>query len=317
MPEREFKKVAVMGAGAVGSFFGGMLARAGAEVTLIARGAHLEAMQKNGLFIDSIRFQEYVPVKASGDPSGVRGAELILFCVKSLDTDSAARSIAPHVSPTAVVLTLQNGVDNAEKINKVTGLVALPTVVYAAAALAGPGRMKHAGRGDLVIGNTPTEPAASIAATFERAGVPCRLSDNIQGEIWQKLVLNCASNAITALTRAGYALAVRNPYSRQIMIQAVEETVDVAAAAGVRMPTPTPQLTKQLLDIFESYGTEAVSSTAQDLARGRKTEIDALNGYVARRGAELGVPAPVNQTLHALIKLVEDTFDKAASSTAK
>src|SRR6185295_5081289 len=94
MPERQFRKVAVMGAGAVGSFFGGMLARNGAEVTLIARGAQLEAMQKKGLFIDSIRFQEYVPVKASGDPAAVHGAELILFCVKSLDTDSAARSIA-------------------------------------------------------------------------------------------------------------------------------------------------------------------------------------------------------------------------------
>jgi 2-dehydropantoate 2-reductase len=308
MPEREFKKVAVMGAGAVGSFFGGMLARAGAEVTLIARGAHLEAMQKNGLFIDSIRFQEYVPVKASGDPAAVRGAELILFCVKSLDTDNAARSMAPHVGPDAVVLSLQNGVDNAEKIHAATGLTVLPAVVYAAAALAGPGRMKHAGRGDLVIGKTPVEPAASIAATFERAGVPCRLSDNIQGEIWQKLVLNCASNAVTALTRAGYALAARNPYTRQVMIQAVQETVNVANAAGVQIPLGTPELTKQLLQVFESYGTEAVSSTAQDLARGRKTEIDALNGYVARRGAELGVPAPVNQTLHALVKLVEDTL---------
>jgi 2-dehydropantoate 2-reductase len=308
MPEREFKKVAVMGAGAVGSFFGGMLARAGAEVTLIARGAHLEAMQKNGLFIDSIRFQEYVPVKASGDPAAVRGAELILFCVKSLDTDSAARSMAPHLGPGAVVLSLQNGVDNVEKIHQATGLAALPAVVYAAAALAAPGRMKHAGRGDLVIGKTPVEPAASIAATFERAGVPCRLSDNIQGEIWQKLVLNCASNAVTALTRAGYALAARNPYTRQVMIQAVQETVNVANAAGVQIPLGTPELTKQLLQVFESYGTEAVSSTAQDLARGRKTEIDALNGYVARRGAELGVPAPVNQTLHALVKLVEDTL---------
>jgi 2-dehydropantoate 2-reductase len=308
MADREFKKVAVMGAGAVGSFFGGMLARAGANVTLIARGGHLEAMQKDGLFIDSIHFQERVPVKVSGDPSAVHGAELILFCVKSLDTDSAARTIAPHISPGAVVLSLQNGVDNVEKIKQATSLVALPTVVYCAAALAAPGRMRHAGRGDLVIGNAPTEPAASIAATFERAGVPCRLSDNIQGEIWRKLVLNCASNAITALTRAGYALAVRNPYTRQIMIQAVQETVDVATAAGVRMPISTPELTKQLLEIFESYGTEAVSSTAQDLARGRKTEIDALNGYVARCGAELGVPAPVNQTLHALVKLVEDTL---------
>jgi 2-dehydropantoate 2-reductase len=308
MAQREFRKVAVMGAGAVGSFFGGMLARAGADVTLIARGAHLEAMQRQGLFIDSIHFQETVPIKATGDPSAVRDANLILFCVKTLDTETAARAISPHVGANAVVLSLQNGVDNADKIKEATSLEVLPTVVYCAAALAAPGRMKHAGRGDLVIAETPAEPAASIAAAFERAGVPCRLTDNIQGEIWQKLVLNCASNAITALTRAGYALAVRNPYTRQIMIQAVQETVDVAGAAGVRMPIPTAELTRQLLNTLEKYGAEAVSSTAQDLARGKKTEIDALNGYVARRGAELGVPAPVNQTLHALVKLVEDTL---------
>ena len=308
MGERPIQRVSVMGAGAVGSFFGGMLGRAGAEVTLIARGPHLEALQREGLFIDSIHFQERVKVRASAEPSAVRGADLVLFCVKSLDTDSAAKSMAPHVSPSTVVLTLQNGVDNAEKIHSITGLVALPTVVYCAAALSGPGRMRHAGRGDLVMGDTPREPAATIAATFERAGVPCRLSDNIQGELWQKLVLNCASNAVTALCHAGYALAVRNPYTRQMMIQAVEETANVARAAGVRMPVDTPQLTAQLLELFQSYGEEAVSSTAQDLARGKRTEIDALNGYVARRGAELGVPAPVNQTLHALVKLVEDTL---------
>lgn len=302
------QRVAVMGAGAVGCFFGGMLARAGADVTLIARGPHLEALQRDGLFIDSIHFQERVKVRASAEPSAVRGAELILFCVKSLDTESAARSIAPHLSPGAVVLTLQNGVDNAEKIHSLTGMVALPTVVYAAAALSGPGRMRHAGRGDLVMGDTPRDTAATIAATFERAGVPCRLTDNIQGELWQKLVLNCASNAVTALCHAGYALAVRNPFTRQMMTQAVEETVNVARSAGVRMPVDTRQLTVQLLELFESYGEEAVSSTAQDLARGKRTEIDALNGYVARRGAELGVPAPVNQTLHALVKLVEDTL---------
>jgi len=302
------QKVAVMGAGAVGSFFGGMLARAGADVTLIARGPHLEALQRDGLFIDSIHFQERVKVRASAEPAAVRGAELVLFCVKTLDTESAARSIAPHLSPGAVVLTLQNGVDNAEKIRSLTGMVALPTVVYCAAALSGPGRMRHAGRGDLVLGDTPREPSATIAATFERAGVPCRLSDNIQGELWQKLVLNCASNAVTALCRAGYALAVRNPFTRQMMVQAIEEAVNVARAAGVRMPVDARDLTVQLLDLFESYGEEAVSSTAQDLARGKRTEIDALNGYVARRGAELGVPAPVNQTLHALVKLVEDTL---------
>ncbi len=311
----DIKQVAVMGAGAVGCYFGGMLARAGVDVTLIARGAHLEALQREGLYMDSIRFQQRVAVKASGEASAVRGADLVLFCVKSLDTDGAARAIAPHLGSRTVVLTLQNGVDNAEKIRSITGIQALPTVVYAAVSLAAPGKLRHAGRGDLVLGNSPAETAAKIAGTFERAGVPCALSENIQGELWQKLVLNCASNAVTALCRAGYALAVRNAYTRQIMIQAIEETVNVARAAGVRLPVDTPQLTSQLLALFESYGTEAVSSTAQDLLRGRKTEIDALNGYVSRRGAELGVPAPVNQTLHALVKLVEDTFDRAASAS--
>jgi len=301
------QRIAVMGAGAVGSFFGGMLARAGAEVTLIARGPHLEALQRDGLFIDSIHFQERVQVRASAEPAAVRGAELVLFCVKTLDTESAARSIAPHLGPGAVALSLQNGVDNAEKIRAATGMEALPAVVYVAASLPEPGRVRHAGRGDLVLGDSPREPAAAIASTFERAGVPCRLTENIQGELWQKLVLNCASNAVTALCRAGYALAARNPFTRQTMIQAVEETVNVARAAGVRMPVDTQELTANLLKLFESYG-EAVSSTAQDLARGKRTEIDALNGYVARRGAELGVPAPVNQTLHALVKLVEDTL---------
>jgi 2-dehydropantoate 2-reductase len=301
------QRIAVMGAGAVGCFFGGMLARAGADVTLIARGAHLEALKRDGLFIDSIHFQERVPVRASGEPSAVRGAELVLFCVKTLDTESAARTIAPHLAPGAVVLSLQNGVDNAEKIRAEAGREVLPAVVYVAASLPEPGRMRHAGRGDLVMGDTPRETAAAIAADFERAGVPCRLTDNIQGELWQKLVLNCASNAVTALAPGGYAAAARNPFTRQMMTQVVEETYNVARAAGVRMPVGAQELTANLLKIFESYG-DAVSSTAQDLQRGKRTEIDALNGYVARRGAELGCPAPVNQTLHALVKLVEDTL---------
>jgi 2-dehydropantoate 2-reductase len=301
-------KVAVLGAGAVGSYFGGMLARTRVDVTLIARGAHLEALQRDGLFMDSIRLQERVPVKASGDPASVHGADLVLFCVKSPDTEHAARSMAPHLSPGSIVLSLQNGVDNAEKIRALTGVAAWPAVVYCAAALAAPGHVRHSGRGDLVIGNSPKATAAMIAATFERAGVPCRLSDNMPGEMWEKLALNCAGNAVTALCRAGYALAARNPYTRQIMIQAAEETLNVAAAAGVQTPVSASALTRQMLQIFENYGTEAVSSTAQDLMRRKKTEIDTLNGYVARRGSELGVSAPVNQTLHALVKLVEDTF---------
>jgi 2-dehydropantoate 2-reductase len=300
-------RVAVMGAGAVGCYFGGMLARKGAEVTLIARGPHQEVVARDGLFIDSINFQEKVSVRSSSDPAAAKGADLVLFCVKTLDTETASRALAPHLSPNAVVLSLQNGVDNAERIRAIVGREALPTVVYVAASIPQPGRVRHAGRGDLVIGDSPRETAAAIAAAFEGAGVPCKQSDNVQGELWQKLVLNCASNAVTALAPGGYAAAARNPFTRQMMTDVVEETDRVARAAGVRMPVDKQELTARLMKLFESYGT-AVSSTAQDIAKKKRSEIDALNGYVAKRGQELGVPAPVNQTLHALIKLIEDSF---------
>lgn len=295
-----------MGAGAVGCFFGGMLARAGAEVTLIARGAHLEALKRNGLLLDSIHFQERIPVRASQEPADVSGAELILFAVKTIDTETAARSIKPHLSPGAVILSLQNGVNNVERIAAAAGLDALASVVYVAASIPEPGRVRHGGRGDLVIGNAPAARVEAVRDTFEAAGVPCRLSDNLDGELWQKLTLNCAGNAVTAVTKSSYGPAVANPFVRQVMETALDETRAVARAAGIRLPDDGPETSANAMRLLESYG-PATSSTAQDIARGRRTEIDSLNGYVAKRGAELGVATPVNRTLHALVKLLEET----------
>jgi 2-dehydropantoate 2-reductase len=294
-----------MGAGAVGCFFGGMLARAGADVTLIARGPHLEALARNGLFLDSIHFQQRVPVRASAEPAAVRGAELVLFSVKTIDTETAAKSIAPHLSPGALILSLQNGVDNVARISTAAGLSALASVVYVAASLPEPGRVRHAGRGDLVIGDSPAQQAAAIRDTFEPAGVPCRLSDNLDGELWQKLTLNCCGNAVSALTRSGYGPAVRNPPVREVMQTALDEARAVARAAGVRLPDDGPENSANAMNLLENYGS-ATSSTEQDIARGRRTEMDSLNGYVARRGSELGVQTPVNRTLYALVKLLEE-----------
>jgi 2-dehydropantoate 2-reductase len=302
-----------MGAGAVGCFFGGMLARAGADVTLIARGAHLEALTKDGLFLDSIHFQQRVPVRASAEPAAVRGAELVLFSVKTVDTETAAKSIAPHLSPGAIILSLQNGVDNVARIATAAGLSALASVVYVAASLPEPGRVKHAGRGDLVIGDSPAQKVAAIRDTFEPAGVPCRISDNLDGELWQKLTLNCCGNAVSALTRSGYGPAVRNPYVREVMQTALDEARAVARAAGVRLPDDGPENSANAMNLLENYGS-ATSSTEQDIARGRRTEMDSLNGYVARRAAELGVPTPVNRTLYALVKLLEE---KSLASAAQ
>jgi 2-dehydropantoate 2-reductase len=297
-------RVAVLGAGAVGCYFGGMLARAGAPVTLIGRPEHVEAIHRDGLFMDSIHFQERVAVSATTDIAAVRDASIILFCVKTLDTDNAARSLAPHLSPGAIVVSLQNGVDNIERIRAASGIAALPCVVYVAAAMAGPGRIKHSGRGDLVLGNSPLYSAQRVTECFTRAGVPCRISENINGDLWAKLVWNCAGNAITALGRASYGQIARSESALQVFLAAANETMAVARAAGIQLPPV--DLANANVKLARDLG-NATSSTAQDIQRGKRTEIDSLNGFVVRRGAELGVPTPVNSTLTALIKLLEDS----------
>jgi 2-dehydropantoate 2-reductase len=301
--QRIAQRIAVMGAGAVGSYFGGMLARAGADVTLIARGEHLEALRRDGLFIDSKNFQERVPVRASEDSAAVRDAELILFSVKTTGTADAARSIAPHLGPGAIVLSMQNGVDNVEQIGAASGIPAFAAVVYVAASLPEPGRMRHEGRGDLVVGDERREQIAVIAETFAHAGVKCRITDNIEGELWKKFLLNCAGNAVTALGRAPYSVAAYNEFAWRVVAEALTETRNVANAAGVQLPSDSADAAG-VIETFKKYGA-ATSSTLQDIVRGRHTEIDSLNGYVARRGDELGVPVPVNRTLHALVKLLE------------
>lgn len=313
MEQDVWPRVAVVGAGAVGCYFGGMLARAGAPVTLIGRPQRVEAIKRSGLFFEGQHFQEPVRVAASLEMAAARDAGIVLFAVKTLDTEVAARSLAPCLAPEAVVLSLQNGVDNVERIRSATGIDAVAAVVYVAAAMTAPARVKHNGRGDLIIGDLRGRASASevrqrqietIAAVFERAGVPCRMSENVEGELWTKMIINCAYNAISALGRARYRQLGGNPWTRELMVKVIEESVAVAHTAGVRLPEIN--LVEAGLKIAETMA-DATSSTAQDLARGRRTEIDALNGYLVRRGAELGVPTPVNQTLYALVKLLEES----------
>jgi len=311
--ESGWPRIAVLGAGAVGCYFGGMLARAGAPVTLIGRPAHVGAISRHGLFFDGLQFQERIPVSATSQVSAVRDAEIVLFCVKSLDTEQAAKSLAPHLAPSAAVISLQNGVDNVERIRCAAKIDAFAAVVYVAAAMTARGRVKHSGRGDLILGElrgrgeeegSRQRQLQSIATLFERAGVPCRVSENVEGELWAKMIINCAYNPISALGRAQYYRATSNPWTHAVMVKVIEEAMAVARAAGVRLPDVN--IIETALKISESM-TNATSSTAQDLARGKRTEIDSLNGYLVRRGVELGVATPVNQTLHALVKLLEES----------
>jgi len=296
----------VLGAGAVGCYFGGMLARAGADVTLIGRPHHVEAITRDGLFLDTQHFEQRVAVAASSELSAVRDAGIVLFCVKTFDTEDAAKSLAPHLSPGAVVVSLQNGVDNVERVRSAAHIDAVPAVVYVACAMTAPGRVKHSGRGDLIIGDLfgSGRDLESVAAMFTGAGVPCRVSDNIAGDLWTKMIINCAYNAISALGRAQYARLVSNPWTRELMKQVTEEAVAIAQSAGVRLPEA--DMVQAVWKLAETMS-QATSSTAQDIARGNRTEIDSLNGYLVRRGAQLGVATPVNQALHALVKLLEES----------
>jgi 2-dehydropantoate 2-reductase len=298
-------KIAVVGAGAVGGYFGGLLARVGAPVVMIGRAAFVEAVKKNGLFLDTLQFQESVRVEASTELSAVRGAEIVLFCVKTTDNATTARALAPLIAPGAIVVSMQNGVDNVEQIRAAAAIDALPAVVYVAASVPEPGRVKHVGRGDLVVG-PESERTKKIAALFSRAGVGCRISENIEGELWTKLVWNCALNAVSALGRAKYGLIASSPDAWKVVETAVYEVLAVAKAAGIHPPgleDPKAALGGALK--IATQMAEALSSTGQDLNRGKRTEIDSLNGYISRRGIELGVPTPVNHALFALVKLAE------------
>jgi len=298
-------KIAVVGAGAVGGYFGGLLARAGAPVVMIGRRSFVDAVAKNGLFLDTLQFQESVRVEASAELSAARGAEIVLFCVKTTDNATTARALEPLLAPGALVLSLQNGVDNVEQIRAAAAIEALPTVVYVAASVPEPGRVKHVGRGDLVIGprNEKTE---RIGALFARANVPCRISENIEGELWTKLIWNCALNAVSALGRAKYGQIAASADARKVVETVVDEVLAVARAASIHPPgLEDPNVAIAGAFKIATQMAEAFSSTAQDMIRGKRTEIDSLNGYVSRRGAELGVPTPVNHALFALVKLAE------------
>jgi 2-dehydropantoate 2-reductase len=312
-----FSKVAVMGAGAVGSYFGAMLARAGHAVTLIGRPAHVEAITRDGLRIESAQFTEQVRLAASSDPAAVRGAALVLLCVKSTDTEQVAQQIAGHLDAGAVVLSLQNGVDNAERIARHIAQVIVPAVVYVATAMPEPGRIQHFGRGDLVIGAlrgarhdeaTLAQTLRDIVDFFATAQVPVRISPDVAGELWTKLMVNCAYNAISGLAQAPYAKLAAQESIRAVMRDVVQEVIAVAAAQGVSMSLPDALAA---VDKIAQAMPGQQSSTAQDMARHKPTEIEHLNGFIARKGQELGVATPVNRTLHALVKLVEAGYTAA------
>jgi 2-dehydropantoate 2-reductase len=288
-----------MGAGAVGCYYGAMLARAGHKVTLIGRPQHVQAVRRAGLRLQTNQFDQFIKLESSTEPDAMRGAEIVLFSVKSTDTEAAGNALAPYVERNTAVLTLQNGVDNAERLAATLGREVTPAVVYVAVEMAGPGHVRHHGRGELVIG--PSESSKAIVAAFAAAGVPVEISNNVAGALWAKLIVNCAYNALSAITQLPYGRLVQGAGVPAVMDDVVDECLAVALAAKVQVPGDMHAAVRRIAQTMPAQ----YSSTAQDLARHKKSEIDHLNGFVVRKGEALGVPTPVNRALLALVKLRE------------
>ncbi len=239
-------------------------------------------------------------LQADTDARAAQGADVVLFCVKSADTEDAGRLLKPFLREGALVVCLQNGVDNADRLRAVLpGHVVAAAVVYVATEIAGPGHLKHHGRGELVI--EPAQGSEALAQALVAAGVPTELSPDVRGALWMKLILNSAYNAISAIARKPYGDCVGSEGIRDVMRDVVDECVAVAQAEGVSLPGDPHAATRKLVESMPSQ----FSSTAQDLARGKPTEIDYLNGHVVRRGEALGLPTPANRVLWALVKLIE------------
>jgi 2-dehydropantoate 2-reductase len=318
MTKRVISSIAVVGAGALGSYFGGMLARSGEQVTLIGRNAHVAVINRSGLLFHSLGTEQRIAVSATADMAAVRDARLILFCVKSLDTETAAAAMVPHLARDAVILSLQNGVDNPERIGLHVANEVIPALVYAAANIPAPGSVRHTGGGNVVIGQLAKFRSGGeadlrlldeVADLFTKAGVAVKVSSDIEVDLWTKLLMNCAYNAISALGRSPYSRMVAMPEVYRLMREAATEVSNVGKAKGIRLPDDIVETAMKLADAMP----QTMSSTAQDIAKGRPTEVEHLNGYVVREGEALGVATPVNRALNALIKLLERQSIRSSS----
>lgn len=292
-------RIAVMGAGAVGCYYGGLLARAGHDVVLIGRPRHVQSINCNGLLLETASFSEHVQLRACTDANGANDADIVLCCVKTSDSAQAASAMAPFLRPDAVVVSLQNGIENPDLLRAQLHQEVIAAAVYVATEMAGDGHVRHHGAGQLVIGQSPH--SSKVANMFVSAGIPVEISENIQGVLWTKLIINCAYNALSAITALPYGALVQHAGVEQVLRDVVDECLAVATKAGV---TPVGDVWEGVQRIPRIMPNQT-SSTAQDLKRGHRSEIDHLNGCIVRKGEELGVPVHANRMLHTLVKILE------------
>jgi len=298
-------RIAVVGAGGVGGGFGAALAKAGADVTFIARGAHLAAMKSAGLKVQGGRGETHlVPTHATDDPAGIGKVDIVLFCVKLWDVESAGLAIKPLIGPETAVIPLQNGIDAAERLIPILGSNAvMGGVAQISASIIAPGTIQQVGTFmRMIFGELDgkrSKRAEDFLALCQKAGFDAVLSEQILTDLWMKFVLLATNASITALARQPIGKLRDDPEIRPVFIAAHQEVIDVGRARGVALPS-------NALDIILEFNSHAPptmkASMALDLERGNRLELPWLGGKVAELGHKLGVPTPTHSLMYAMLK---------------
>jgi 2-dehydropantoate 2-reductase len=301
-------RIAIVGSGGVGGYYGGLLDQQGHEVIFIARGAHLSAIKQNGLRVKSIYgdFEVRSP-QATNDAGQVGPVDLALVCTKTYDTDEAARAILPMVGRQTTVLSLQNGVDASDRIGQMAGMEHMMAgATWVSSAVVEPGVIKHVSKfrrvvlGELSGRITPR--AQSIADAFNDAGVTAEVSDNIQGVLWEKFVFISAASGIGSLTRLPIGAYRAVPATRQRIIGLMREVEAVGRAAGARL---APDSVDKALEFMDNAGPNMQASMQLDVQAGRRTELESMIGIIGREGRRLGVPTPIADVVYDVLLPVE------------
>jgi len=304
-------KIVVIGAGAVGSFFGGLLTKAGYPVLLMAKEPVASALNSQGLTIKWANADEHIAIQASANYADTAQAKLVLVCVKTPDTENLALQIKPFLAPDAVVLSLQNGIDNCERLQKNLKQSCYPAMIYAAIGKSSLTTVTHFGGGNLTIGTTQTNPQdpvqteghlQSIQQLFEKAAIPTTISENMIVDLWTKFVINCVFNGISAIGQINYSSMSKLPEIASLMEALLSECLLVAHACDV--PLQADKIRTAIAHISLNWPLQK-SSTAQDLAKKKKTEIDHLNGLILQKAASHKIATPYNQSIYTLVKMLE------------
>jgi 2-dehydropantoate 2-reductase len=298
-------RIAVVGAGGVGGGFGVALAKAGADVTFIARGAHLAAMKSQGLKVQGPRGDIHlVPTQATDDPAKVGQVDIVLFCVKLWDVESAGERIKPLVGPGTAVIPLQNGIDAAERLIPILGEKAvMGGVAQISASITAPGVITQVGNFMRMIfgelDGSRSKRGEDFLALCQQAGFDAVLSEQILTDLWMKFILLATNASITALTRQPLGKLRDDPDIRPVFIAAHQEVIDVGRASGVALPSDA---LARILEFIAHSPPTMKASMALDLERGNRLELPWLGGKVAELGRQLGVPTPTHSLMYAMLK---------------